>query len=137
MRKRSKTVSRKELLRDRRRAIRSGMDLPLLLTEEDDMRPKTRADCIDAPRPCPYASCRYHLLLDVKPKTGSLVLNFPGKDVDEIPETCALDVAAEDGVTLERVGELTNMTRERVRQIEQAIFTKRPWLMKFFAEYKD
>ena|SRR5882757_525715 len=34
---------------------------------EDDAptRPQTRADCAQQPRPCPWISCRYHLLLDV------------------------------------------------------------------------
>lgn len=38
---------------------------------EGIQRPRTRADCVDAPRPCPWASCRHHLLLEVsksKPK---------------------------------------------------------------------
>lgn len=26
-----------------------------------DTRPRTRADCLDAPRPCPHAWCRHHL----------------------------------------------------------------------------
>lgn len=52
---------------------------------------------------------------------GSITLNFPDVDAEDLEllaETCALDVATEDGVTLERVGELVNLTRERVRQIE-------------------
>ena len=27
----------------------------------DAKRPRTRAECIDGPRPCPHSSCRYHL----------------------------------------------------------------------------
>jgi hypothetical protein len=71
-------------------------------------------------RPCIWSGCRYHLYLDVKPN-GSITLNFPDVDAEDLEllaETCALDVATEDGVTLERVGELVNLTRERVRQIE-------------------
>jgi DNA-directed RNA polymerase sigma subunit (sigma70/sigma32) len=33
-------------------------------------------------------------------------------------ETCALDVADRGGATLEEVGDLLNITRERVRQME-------------------
>ena len=33
-------------------------------------------------------------------------------------ETCALDVADRGGITLEEVGELVNLTRERIRQVE-------------------
>lgn len=35
-----------------------------------------------------------------------------------MPATCALRVAELDGVTLEVMGELLNLTRERARQIE-------------------
>jgi hypothetical protein len=37
-----------------------------------------------------------------------------------MPETCALDVADRGGASSERLAELTNLTRERVRQIEAA-----------------
>ena len=33
-------------------------------------------------------------------------------------ETCALDVADRGGITLEEVGEILNLTRERIRQVE-------------------
>ncbi|MCB9536384.1 MAG: hypothetical protein H6704_08970 [Myxococcales bacterium] len=33
-------------------------------------------------------------------------------------ETCALDVAERGGITLEEVGEILNLTRERIRQVE-------------------
>ena len=32
--------------------------------------------------------------------------------------TCALDIADRGGVTLEEVGEILNLTRERIRQVE-------------------
>jgi hypothetical protein len=63
-------------------------------------------------------SCKYHLYLDVNPRTGSIKLNFPDLEVWELPETCALDVAERGGMTLEEVGELLNLTRERIRQVE-------------------
>lgn len=83
--------------------------------------PATRGDCLqgeDAQRPCPYASCRWHLYLDVSPRTGALKLNYPQLEVWDLPETCALDVADRGETTLEAVGVLMNMTRERIRQIE-------------------
>ncbi|HET6345599.1 MAG TPA: sigma factor-like helix-turn-helix DNA-binding protein, partial [Myxococcota bacterium] len=49
---------------------------------------------------------------------GSIKINFPDKDVWELEETCALDVAERGGVTLEEVGDILNLTRERVRQVE-------------------
>ena len=33
-------------------------------------------------------------------------------------ETCALDVADRGGTTLEEVGAIMNLTRERIRQVE-------------------
>lgn len=90
-------------------------------------RPKTRADCINGPRPCPWVGCRHHLYLDVSTKTGSLKTNFP--DVDEVDleklrETCALDVAARGGVGLKEIAEYMNLTKERVRQIEVLVIPK-------------
>jgi hypothetical protein len=84
-------------------------------------RPKTRADCLQgehAERPCPFVSCKHHLYLDVSPRSGAIKLNFPHLEVWEMPETCALDVADRGGVTLEEVGEIMNLTRERIRQLE-------------------
>jgi hypothetical protein len=81
-------------------------------------RPLTRGECADGPRPCPWVSCKHHLYLDVT-KHGSLKFNFPDRDIDELRETCALDVAAGGPRHLVTVGELMNITRERVRQIER------------------
>jgi hypothetical protein len=49
---------------------------------------------------------------------GSLKLNFPEKDFDEIAETCSIDVADRGEHTLEQIGDLMNVTRERARQLE-------------------
>ena len=38
--------------------------------------------------------------------------------LEEMPGTCVLDVADHGEVTLQEVGELLRLTRERVRQIE-------------------
>jgi DNA-directed RNA polymerase sigma subunit (sigma70/sigma32) len=54
----------------------------------------------------------------VNPRTGSVKLNFPDKELWELAETCALDVADKGGITLEEVGAIMNLTRERVRQVE-------------------
>jgi hypothetical protein len=85
---------------------------------EDNERPRTRSECADAPRPCPYVSCQHHLFLDVSARTGAIKLNFPDLEVWEMTETCALDVADRGGTTLEEVGAIMNLTRERIRQVE-------------------
>ena len=82
-------------------------------------KPLTRAECQqDTGRPCPWVRCKAHLYLEVNPETGSIKLNFPHLEVWEMAETCSLDVADRGSHTLEEVGALVNLTRERVRQIE-------------------
>lgn len=95
-----------------------------LFPEMDYWKPSTRAECRDMDRPCPFVSCKYHLYIDVHPVRGSIKLNFPDVEVWEMTETCALDVADRGGITLEEVGEIMNLTRERVRQVETAGLSK-------------
>ncbi len=96
----------------------------LLYPETEYWRPSTRAECKDMERPCPYVSCKYHLYIDVHPVRGSIKLNFPDLEIWEMNDTCALDVADRGGITLEEVGEIMNLTRERVRQVETAGLAK-------------
>lgn len=120
-RRRSKTMSRKEMARDLRRRRLAGQVDPEegeLLKTIDSQRPRTRADCVNGPRPCLFVSCKHNLYLDVNPETGSIKLNFPDKEIQELEHTCALDVAEKGGITLEEVGEIMNLTRERIRQVE-------------------
>ena len=65
----------------------------------DPGRPTTRADCENGPRPCPWTRCRHHL----------------GED---LPESCALDVAERQGATLEEIAAILGVSRESVRLIE-------------------
>ena len=120
-RRRSKTMSRKEMARELRRRRALGLVDPEeqeLFAELSTTRPKSRADCMNSPRPCVFVSCKYNLYLDVNPETGSIKLNFPDKEIWELDYTCALDVAEKGGITLEEVGEIMNLTRERIRQVE-------------------
>lgn len=120
-RRRSKTMSRKEIARDLRRQRALGIvdpELQEIVEEIERARPRSRADCANAQRPCMFVSCKHHLYLDVNPGTGSIKLNFPDKEIWEMDETCALDVADRGGITLEEVGTIMNLTRERIRQVE-------------------
>ena len=112
VRARSKTIAPKRLTKEE---IRMAQLLPVI---EDPFRPETREECKAGERPCPYVSCKHHLYLDVNPETGSIKLNFPDLEVWEMAETCSLDVADRGGITLEEVGEILNLTRERIRQVE-------------------
>lgn len=85
---------------------------------KDVAKPLTRGECSLVTRPCPFVSCRFHLAIDVNENTGTIKLNFPDLEIWELSETCALDVAERGGLKLEAVGEVMNITRERVRQIE-------------------
>jgi hypothetical protein len=120
-RRRSRTMSRKEMARDLRRRRLGGEMEPEeaeLLKSIEGMRPRKRAECVNGPRPCLFVSCKHNLYLDVNPETGSIKLNFPDKEIWELEHTCALDVAEKGGITLEEVGAIMNLTRERIRQVE-------------------
>jgi hypothetical protein len=110
---RARTISVKRMTK---RELELGR---LLFPETDDAdRPQTRADCVGGARPCPFVSCKHHLYLDVSARTGAIKLNFPDLEVWEMTETCALDIADRGGTTLEEVGAIMNLTRERIRQVE-------------------
>lgn len=102
------------------RFAQSALEVGRLLHPELEVeRPRTRRDCADIPRPCPFVSCRYHLYLDVSPRTGSIKLNFPDLEVEELRESCSLDVAEQGPLGAEELGAVMNLTRERIRQLEQ------------------
>ena len=121
-RRRPKTLSTRRLRQERAgRADTSPADRAArLLAIVDEQRPQRRVDCRAAARPCLYVSCRFHLYLDANEATGSVKLNFPHLEPWELLESCALDVAERGGLTLEEIGALLNVTRERARQLEQS-----------------
>jgi hypothetical protein len=82
-----------------------------------DARPKTRGDCVDGPRPCPWVGCRHHLYLEVSEATGRIKVAFPGAKPWHLAESCSLDVADRGEHLLRDVGLVLNLTRERARQI--------------------
>lgn len=93
-------------------------------TRAEEGRPSSRGECIGAPRPCPFVSCKYHLYIDVSPRTGSIKLNFPDLEVWDLTESCALDVADREGSAPEQLGLVMNLTRERIRQLEVGALAK-------------
>jgi len=122
-----RTMSRKEMARQFRQQMAAGGVDPELQAAHVRDRGTGRsraADCATGPRPCPYVSCKFNLYVDVNPRTGSVKMNFPDKELWELADTCALDVADRGGITLEEVGVIMNLTRERVRQLETRGLTK-------------
>lgn len=77
-------------------------------------------------RPCIFVGCAMNNFVDVHGRTGNLRLSHPDLAPGQMArdDSCALDVAAEEGATLERVARATAVTRERVRQWEEAILRK-------------
>ena len=61
-----RTLSRKQMLRDRRRMIAAGE----WVEPEEYERPEDREDCRFGVVPRLYVACRFHLYLDVNPRTG-------------------------------------------------------------------
>jgi len=74
-------------------------------------RPRRRADCENAARPCPHRWCRYNLVPELKP--GAPLL-----------ESCALDVADRGEVAREGVAQILGFTRSRIAQIEERALEK-------------
>ncbi len=121
---RARTVSIKRMRTSQLRADEAE-------TIEHTERPRTWGECLEralgtASRPCGYLRCKHNLLLDVSDETGSYKVTWPhlasghyGDEYDALPRhTCALRVAEQGGMTLDEIGEMMNLTRERVRQIE-------------------
>lgn len=82
--------------------------------------PLLRAECEDGPRPCPHVTCRHHLVTEY------------GDEADPNGPTCSLDEAERGGMTLEEIGDMLGVTRERIRQIEQLAMrraTSRSWML--------
>jgi hypothetical protein len=130
---------RTESTRDLKRILKARAvadviaDHNVLLAHE---RPITRADCltggVNAARPCPFVSCKHHLYLEVREKTGALTFPHAAREPWQLAETCAADIAdrsrdrrmASDAEhALEEIGTALNLTRERVRQLVASAVT--------------
>jgi len=70
----------------------------------------TRGRCMEDGDPCPRSECRHHVHNNAKESqvTKSSLCRI----------TCALKLADLGGMTLNEIGDLLGLTRERVRQIE-------------------
>lgn len=117
------TVSHRQMQREAGKARRQQGEGPP--PHDDGERPVVRGDCEQVQRPCPYVSCRYNLFLDVA-ATGSIKFNH-GQNPEallDLPASCALDVAARGPHSLDEIGVMLNVTRERVRQVEESAIAR-------------
>ena len=86
-------------------------------------RPRTRGECVDGPRPCPWVGCRHHLAIDIN-TSGHPRIAFGIDDDGDVRlagptgDSCSLDVADAGSLTLDDLGAVLAVTRERARQIE-------------------
>ena len=85
-------------------------------------RPTTWGECRELGLPedgCPWASCVHHNYLVVSNAGTIKIDGGEHRDPDDMgPSGCSLGVAERGGLTLEEVGNILNLTRERSRQIE-------------------
>lgn len=94
-------------------------------------QPRTREECSEVPRPCPYESCRHHLEVD-HDRARRIRASGLGRPTDlpaavrrhDYGQSCSLDLADEGARTLEEVGEVMGISREAVRLIEERALSK-------------
>ncbi len=87
--------------------------------------PKRRSECLNRKRPCPWVRCTHHfiwLLWDrLRDKSDDEIADC----ISRIRYSCVLDTVDNHGqMTLEQIGQLLNLTRERIRQIEKKAITR-------------
>ncbi len=102
-------------------------------------RPKTRGDCENGERPCPWISCSANAYLDVKEHGKSITYNFPNIEPEDMKpnRSCTLDIADWGGASLTDIAAMMNLTRERVRQIQEIAIRKVRRHSSILAEFPD
>ena len=99
---------------------------PVVLQDSELVpRPKTRGECHNIQRPCPYATCQFNMLTEIGPK-GQLEQRYP--DVESMPAnaSCVLDVADQYGsldvkevaaIMLEQPKSIINLEESAIRRL--------------------
>jgi hypothetical protein len=84
---------------------------PTFFEETPPTPPRVRGDCLEGGvnefRPCPWTGCKWNIVEAQHPQA-----------------TCVLDIADQGGITLEELGQMMGLTRERIRQIEEGALGK-------------
>lgn len=74
-------------------------------------------------RPCYNISCEWHMIWVryYSQKPWKYILRFSQrkilKEIEEMPDTCVLDVAAEGGCTITRLGQLLGISHQAIHQM--------------------
>lgn len=86
------------------------------------LRPKTRGDCVDGPRPCQWSTCRHWL----DPVASLTYRSCPSRNrpVNVEPASCSLDVADRGRHSADAVGAMLGISHGRVQQIETVAISK-------------
>tara|TARA_Y100000310_G_scaffold324189_1_gene385748 strand:- start:6903 stop:7532 length:630 start_codon:yes stop_codon:yes gene_type:complete len=92
-----------------------GVPVPVITGTRPVPPPLTREECESIDRPCDRYACRHHLYIEMRLRGGEELGDKP---------SCSLDVAEDGTHTLEEVGEIFGLTRERIRQIEAKALRK-------------
>ena len=97
-------------------------------------RPRKRSECFEIMRPCPFVTCDFNLFPEWAGLRGrskrsgckKRIIRTKITDPFKVPQnrSCVLDIALLGGLTLEEVGYILDITRERVRQIQFAALKK-------------
>jgi len=108
----------------------------------NESRPKTRSECCPGGskymRPCPWALCKFNMfgtlmtdgfqLKKGPPGYNDMAMPGPVTSPLDLPRemSCLLDMveAHPAGYTLDQVGEILGLTRERIRQIQESSLRK-------------
>ena len=86
----------------------------------DDVVPLTRAECPAATEPCGHVLCRHHLWVDDRRTCTGSPRSVQSQAWGDPRQTCSLRVAELGPQTMEIVGVVLGLSRERVRQLEVA-----------------
>lgn len=103
------------LIKIRGRGIREGARHRLPEYPGGIERPKTRGECEGGERPCPFVSCRHNMFLTIT-QIGNIKTH--ANEIEDLRESCALDVADEGPHSLQETADIMGIVRERVRQLE-------------------
>jgi hypothetical protein len=102
--------------------------------------PKHYADCMGKPEPCRHVFCEHHMvwcfIWGKKPTIRALL-----DKAESLKYTCVLKAVEkkQGGLTLQEVGDILGITRERIRQIEEEALRKigGPKIRKQLEEYAN